>query len=303
MDLATLSALAEQLAPLVLQKIKGKGKKEVSELNTVSDYSNIYSMPCFYWNKETGEKKAVNLAMEAIVQSLEDAANEELIAIKQAATEAKESALESSSQAAEAERKATDAAEYALQQKEATELYLTTVQQKEEERQTAESERAIAEAARSQAETARRNAETIRRNQEADRVEAEQARVIEFNTIKTTTERAATAANNAAASANKATEDANAATLDSIRQTGNCEEATDLAAEVCANPPRINERGYWEIFDTNSGTYVETPNYALGGATYPIFGVDDEGFIYVESTEDDAERFSVDEDGFLVVNF
>lgn len=158
MDLATLSALAEQLAPLVLQKIKGKGKKEVSELNTVSDYSNIYSMPCFYWNKETGEKKAVNLAMEAIVQSLEDAANEELIAIKQAATEAKESALESSSQAAEAERKAAEAAEYALQQKEATELYLNTVLENEKERKSAETLRAQDEAARKQAETDRQSA-------------------------------------------------------------------------------------------------------------------------------------------------
>ena len=41
MDLATLSALAEQLAPLVLHKIKGKGKKEVSELTTVNDYENV----------------------------------------------------------------------------------------------------------------------------------------------------------------------------------------------------------------------------------------------------------------------
>ena len=47
MDLATLSTLAEQLAPLVLQKIKGKGKKEVSELTTVSDYENVKSLPAW----------------------------------------------------------------------------------------------------------------------------------------------------------------------------------------------------------------------------------------------------------------
>lgn len=242
MDLATLSALAEQLAPLVLQKIKGKGKKEVSELNTVSDYSNIYSMPCFYWNKETGEKKAVNLAMEAIVQSLEDAANEELIAIKQAATEAKESALESSSQAAEAERMAADAAEYALQQKEATELYLNTVLQNEEERKTAESERANAEAGRANAEASRVKAEQSRSSAEASRVSAENARISAENT-RSNAEAGRVTAENARVSAENSRASAEAARI-KAEQSRASQETGRVNAEagrVAAESERVNE--------------------------------------------------------------
>ena len=109
--------------------------------------------------------------------------------------------------------------------------------------------------------------------------------------------------NTAIAQCRIATQDAQAATAISLQQTSKCKSATDKATEAATNPPRINAQGYWEIYNATTGKYVATNNYALGGATYPVFGVDDEGFIYVESTEDDAERFSVDEDGFLVVNF
>ena len=78
MDSATLSTLAEQLAPLVLQKIKGKGKKEVSELTTVNDYENVKSLPAWYWNKQTGEKKAVNISMADFQQHVQEEAIKEL---------------------------------------------------------------------------------------------------------------------------------------------------------------------------------------------------------------------------------
>ena len=100
MDLATLSTLAEQLAPLVLQKIKGKGKKEVSELTTVNDYENVKSLPAWYWNKQTGEKKAVNVSMADFQQHVKDVANENLVEIKQEAVEANTAAQNSAESAA-----------------------------------------------------------------------------------------------------------------------------------------------------------------------------------------------------------
>ena len=109
--------------------------------------------------------------------------------------------------------------------------------------------------------------------------------------------------NTAIAQCRQATKDAQAATEISLQQTSKCKSATDKATQAATNPPRINAQGYWEIYNATTGEYEATTNYALGGAPYPEIGVDDEGFIYVESTEDDAERFSVDEDGFLVVNF
>lgn len=71
-DNTTLQALAEQLAPLVVQTLRAKNKREVSELSTVKDYTNIHSMPCYYWDKSTGEKYAVTIDMDSFVSTLKD---------------------------------------------------------------------------------------------------------------------------------------------------------------------------------------------------------------------------------------
>ena len=131
MDLATLSTLAEQLAPLVLQKIKGKGKKEVSELTTVNDYENVKSLPAWYWNKQTGEKKAVNVSMADFQQHVKDVANENLVEIKQEAEEANAAAQNSAESAAASAASAKASEDAALAQKNETVDYLNTVKANE----------------------------------------------------------------------------------------------------------------------------------------------------------------------------
>ena len=246
MDLATLSALAEQLAPLVLQKIKGKGKKEVSELTTVNDYENVKSLPAWYWNKQTGEKKAVNVSMADFQQHVKDVANENLVEIKKEAEEANAAAQNSAESAAASAASAKASEDAALAQKNETVDYLNTVKANEGERIDNENKRISAENARKEAETlrasqenarinaeadrvekeaarvsaetlrvkaetARGNAENTRRTQEASRVSAEQTRVNEFATIKSDAADATGAANTAAAAANTSANKANTA--------------------------------------------------------------------------------------------
>ena len=189
MDLATLSTLAEQLAPLVLQKIKGKGKKEVSELTTVSDYENVKSLPAWYWNKQTGEKKAVNVSMADFQQHVKDVANENLIEIKQEAEEANAAAQNSAESAAASAASAKASEDAALAQKNETVDYLNTVKANENGRITNENERKTNEETRKSNEITRANQENTRIaneeeriSNEASRVEAEGARVSAENT-------------------------------------------------------------------------------------------------------------------------
>ena len=189
MDLATLSALAEQLAPLVLQKIKGKGKKEVSELTTVNDYENVKSLPAWYWNKQTGEKKAVNVSMADFQQHVKDVANENLVKIKQEAEGANAAAQNSAESAAASAASAKASEDAALAQKNETVDYLNTVKANENERIASENERKTNEETRKSNEITRANQENTRItneeeriSNEASRVEAEGARVSAENT-------------------------------------------------------------------------------------------------------------------------
>ena len=189
MDLATLSTLAEQLAPLVLQKIKGKGKKEVSELTTVSDYENVKSLPAWYWNKQTGEKKAVNVSMADFQQHVKDVANQNLVEIKQEAEEANAAAQNSAESAAASAASAKASEDAALAQKNETVDYLNTVKANEDERITKENERKTNEETRKSNEITRANQENTRItneeeriSNEASRVEVEAARVSAENT-------------------------------------------------------------------------------------------------------------------------
>ena len=158
MDSATLSTLAEQLAPLVLQKIKGKGKKDVSELTTVNDYENVKSLPAWYWNKQTGEKKAVNISMADFQQHVQEEAKQNLTDIKQEAEEANASAQESAASAAASAESAKASEDAALAQKNETVDYLNTVKANEDERISTENARKEAETLRVQAEAARMQA-------------------------------------------------------------------------------------------------------------------------------------------------
>ena len=189
MDLATLSTLAEQLAPLVLQKIKGKGKKEVSELTTVNDYENVKSLPAWYWNKQTGEKKAVNVSMADFQQHVKDVANENLVKIKQEAEGANAAAQNSAESAAASAASAKASEDAALAQKNETVDYLNTVKANENERIASENERKTNEETRKSNEITRANQENTRItneeeriSNEASRVEAEGARVSAENT-------------------------------------------------------------------------------------------------------------------------
>ena len=177
MDLATLSTLAEQLAPLVLQKITGKGKKEVSELTTVSDYENVKSVPAWYWNKQTGEKKAVNVSMADFQQHVKDVANENLIEIKQEAEEANAAAQNSAESAAASAASAKASEDAALAQKNETVDYLNTVRDNENERITNENARKTNEETRKSNEITRANQENTRITNEEERISNEASRV------------------------------------------------------------------------------------------------------------------------------
>lgn len=177
MDLATLSALAEQLAPLVLQKIKGKGKKEVSELTTVNDYENVKSLPAWYWNKQTGEKKAVNVSMADFQQHVKDVANENLVKIKQEAEGANAAAQNSAESAAASAASAKASENAALAQKNETVDYLNTVKANENERIANENERKTNEETRKSNEITRANQENTRITNEEERISNEASRV------------------------------------------------------------------------------------------------------------------------------
>ena len=177
MDLATLSTLAEQLAPLVLQKIKGKGKKEVSELTTVNDYENVKSLPAWYWNKQTGEKKAVNVSMADFQQHIQDVANQNLTDIKQEAEEANAAAQNSAESAAASAASAKASENAALAQKNETVDYLNTVRDNENERITNENARKTNEETRKSNEITRANQENTRIANEEERISNEASRV------------------------------------------------------------------------------------------------------------------------------
>ena len=177
MDLATLSTLAEQLAPLVLQKIKGKGKKEVSELTTVNDYENVKSLPAWYWNKQTGEKKAVNVSMADFQQHIQDVANQNLTDIKQEAEEANAAAQNSAESAAASAASAKASEDAALAQKNETVDYLNTVKANENERIASENARKTNEETRKSNEITRANQENTRISNEEERISNEASRV------------------------------------------------------------------------------------------------------------------------------
>lgn len=258
MDLATLSALAEQLAPLVLQKIKGKGKKEVSELTTVNDYENVKSLPAWYWNKQTGEKKAVNVSMADFQQHVKDVANQNLVEIKQEAEEANAAAQNSAESAAASAASAKASEDAALAQKNETVDYLNTVKANENERITNENERKTNE-------ETRKSNEITRANQENTRIANEEERTTWFNKIKTSVSDWFTSAQNSWAT-----------WFDNVKSLwgtlkSDVENATTLAVEATENannsanhPPYVGEDLYWYVWNNETKTYDKTDKYSKG---------------------------------------
>lgn len=284
MDQSTLKAIAEQVTPLVLQTMRGKGKKEVSELNTVTDYSNIYSMPCFYWDRTSGERKTVNLAMAAIVKSLEDAANEELVVIKQQATEAAQSAQSSKESAATAAKAAQDALDETERQVNETFVYLETMQQNEQTRQNNEQTRKDNETTRISNENNRKDAETARDNTEKQRVKAEKDRV-EAEKLRVTAEakREEVKKNmeDAATGVLEATTKANNAAKNADTQAGRAKEHAD-------NPPKMGDNGNWWTWDETKNAYVDSGVLAKGGVLYPTFHIEEDDMVLYMEFEDEV---------------
>lgn len=258
MDLATLSTLAEQLAPLVLQKIKGKGKKEVSELTTVNDYENVKSLPAWYWNKQTGEKKAVNVSMADFQQHVKDVANENLVEIKQQAEEANAAAQNSAESAAASAASAKASEDAALAQKNETVDYLNTVKANENERIASEN-------ARKTNEETRKSNEITRANQENTRIANEGERTTWFNNIKTSVSDWFTSAQNSWTT-----------WFDNVKSLwetlkSDVENATTLAVEATENannsanhPPYVGEDLYWYVWNNSTKTYDKTDKYSKG---------------------------------------
>lgn len=258
MDLATLSTLAEQLAPLVLQKIKGKGKKEVSELTTVNDYENVKSLPAWYWNKQTGEKKAVNVSMADFQQHVKDVANENLVEIKQEAEEANAAAQSSAESAAASAASAKASEDAALAQKNETVDYLNTVKANENERVANENGRKTNE-------ETRKSNEITRANQENTRIANEEERTTWFNNIKTSVSDWFTSAQSSWTT-----------WFDNVKSLwgtlkSDVENATTLAVEATENannsanhPPYVGEDLYWYVWNNETKSYDKTDKYSKG---------------------------------------
>ena len=275
----TLMVDVGKLMPAIIQEMRARSK----DVGTITkwgagdfDLKYIYSYPVLY---QDGQKTLhVQVLMSAIVKSLQDAANEELVAIKQQATEAADSAEQSQINAAASEEAAKNAQQAAEQQRDQTINYLNTVNeaelqriQAEEGRANAESVRTTQESNRVSAETARANAETARANAENTRVSQESSRVTaESNRVKAEESRVTQFAE-IVSDASRATTAANTAATSSYNQTAKCKEATDLAEELNSHPQKQGENGNWWKWNPTTNEYEDTGIIARGGVMYPRF--------------------------------
>lgn len=143
----------------------------------------------------------------------------------------------------------------------------------ESERSSSESERVAAENIRLQAETARKSAEIQRVENENVRQSNEQARA-ENEQTRVTNETARVSAENARsnAEAQRMDEEANRVLAEEGRASEyaslkeDVTEATDnanQAASAARNTPKIQD-GTWWLYDSESGSYVDSGNAATG---------------------------------------
>ena len=183
-DVESLTSLANQIAPYVSQVLASKHKKEVSSIDLVTDFTNLYSLPCYYWNRQTGVKRPVNVAISDVVSTVEAAANEELIKIKEMAKDSAESADRADQAAQQSAQSAAESAATALDQKNQTIDYLNTVKKDEATRVANENIRLANEQERKTNESERINKENIRRSNEDIRIQNENDRIKNENERK-----------------------------------------------------------------------------------------------------------------------
>lgn len=183
-DVESLTSLANQIAPYVSQVLASKHKKEVSSIDLVTDFTNLYSLPCYYWNRQTGVKRPVNVAISDVVSTVETAANEELIKIKEMAKDSAESADRADQAAQQSAQSAAESAATALDQKNQTIDYLNTVKNDEATRVANENIRLDNEQKRKTNESERINKEDIRRSNEDIRIQNENDRIKNENERK-----------------------------------------------------------------------------------------------------------------------
>lgn len=183
-DVESLTSLANQIAPYVSQVLASKHKKEVSSIDLVTDFTNLYSLPCYYWNRQTGVKRPVNVAVSDLISTVEIAANEELIKIKEMAKDSAESADRADQAAQQSAQSAAESAATALDQKNQTIDYLNTVKDDEATRVANENVRLANEQERKTNESERINKENIRRSNEDIRIQNENDRIKNENERK-----------------------------------------------------------------------------------------------------------------------
>lgn len=183
-DVESLTSLANQIAPYVSQVLASKHKKEVSSIDLVTDFTNLYSLPCYYWNRQTGVKRPVNVAISDVVSTVETAANEELIKIKEMAKDSAESADRADQAAQQSAQSAAESAATALDQKNQTIDYLNTVKDDEATRVANENIRLANEQERKTNESERINKENTRRSNEDIRIQNENDRIKNENERK-----------------------------------------------------------------------------------------------------------------------
>lgn len=119
----------------------------------------------------------------------------------------------------------------------------TQREQNESVRKNNESSRLTKETARVNAEDDRNSAESIRKQNETSRVNADRQRESNVNTALSQITDATTNANNA---------------------TANATTQANRAKNIADNPPRINNSGYWEIYNETTNAYVNTGWTAAG---------------------------------------
>lgn len=183
-DVESLTSLANQIAPYVSQVLASKHKKEVSSIDLVTDFTNLYSLPCYYWNRQTGVKRPVNVAISDVISTVETAANEELIKIKEMAKDSAESADRADQAAQQSAQSAAESAATALDQKNQTIDYLNIVKDDEATRVANENIRLSNEQERKTNESERINKENIRRSNEDIRIQNENDRIKNENERK-----------------------------------------------------------------------------------------------------------------------
>lgn len=90
------------------------------------------------------------------------------------------------------------------------------------------------------------------------------------------------------------------------------ETQADRAKGYADHPNIVGPNGYWMTWSETAedpetgkaGAYVETDDYALGGATYPKFEIDPlTGDVTVDTDVSDEGRFEITDDGDLVLNY